>query len=293
MQQDRRAPHASVVLRARRGMSLALGVVLVSILTALGAGCAPRPMVPFSDRFEAPSTVRLLLVVDDGSVTVTEATGGAVVVTGEHPRDVHQYTGSVAAGEARIELRRRRGFDIGIGQRGAHIEVQIPRGSWVNVDSSNGGVEVSGAFEVARVKASNGAVHLDGATGATTLEVGNGRVNIEHHAGDLVLRGSNGAIDVADHRNGTVRLETSNGPIRYEGAIDVGENTLETSNGAIEVVVRGTPSFILDASTSNGSVGSRFAVLEGTKSDTKLTGKVGDGAGRLVLRTSNGPIEVR
>ncbi|MFN8640000.1 MAG: DUF4097 family beta strand repeat-containing protein [Dehalococcoidia bacterium] len=285
---------APLVSLAHRRVSVVLArALLATILAAIGAGCAPRPMVAFSDRFATPSTVRLVLVVDDGSVTVTEAPEGAVIVSGEHPRDVHQYAGSVAAGEARIELRRRRGLDLGIGQRGAHIEVQVPRGSSVNVDSSNGGVDIAGTFEVSRIKASNGAVRVAGATGATTIEVSNGRVGVERHTGDLAILTSNGAIEVVDQRGGALRLETSNGAIRFDGAIEGGDNTFETSNAAIEVAVRGTPSFILDASTSNGSVGSRFAVLEGTKAQGKLTGRVGDGLGRLVLRTSNGPIEVR
>ncbi|MCC6235960.1 MAG: DUF4097 family beta strand repeat protein [Dehalococcoidia bacterium] len=289
MQQDRS--------RRRQGSpgapSLALPLVL-AILASFIAGCAPRPLVPFGERFDTPSTVRLKVLVEDGAVTVTEGPAGAVLVSGEHPLDVHDYAGSVAAGEARIELKRRRSFEARIGQRGAHMEVQVPAGSTVDIEGSNGAVRVTGAFEVSRVKASNGPVEVDGARGALTADTSNGGVTVADHNGALVARSNNGPIQVTNQRGGAVQLITSNGAVRFEGAIEAGsDNTLETSNGPIEVVVTGTPAFTLDATTSNGGVTSRFALLEGTKSDSKLTGRVGDGQARLTLRTSNGPIEVR
>lgn len=285
--------HARADARSSRGPGWLTSVLLLVTGLAM-TGCAPRPLVAFGERFETPSTVRLLVRVDDGAVTVSEGAPGAVVVSGEHPQDVHQYSGQVAAGEARIELRRKRALDMRIGQRGAHLEVQVPAGSTVEIDASNGPVDVSGAFEVGHVKATNGPVHVVGARGPLTVEATNGPTTIGTHVGDLMVRGSNGAIQVTDQRAGAVTLTTSNGAVRYEGTIEgAADNVLETSNGAIEVVVGGTPSFVLDASTSNGGITSRFAVLEGTKTDGRLSGRVGEGHARLTLRTSNGAIEVR
>lgn len=289
LQQDR--------LRRRQGSpcerSLAF-LFLLPLVVGLIAGCAPRPLVAFGERFDAPSTVHLKVLVEDGAVTVSEGPVGAVTVSGEHPEDVHDYSASVAAGEARIELKRRRSFEARIGQRGAHMEVQVPTGSTVDIEGSNGPVRVTGAFEVSRVKASNGPVEVHDARGALTAETSNGGVTIGNHNGALIARSSNGPIQVANQRGGAVQLTTSNGAVRFEGAIEAGsDNALETSNGPIEVVLAGTPSFILDATTSNAGVTSRFALLDGTKSDSRLTGRVGDGQARLTLRTSNGPIEVR
>ncbi len=291
MQQDRK----SVLRSYRRPSRPPLSIVFALLALATTAiACRPRPLVAFAERYETPSTVRLIVLVEDGAVTVTEGPPGAVVVSGEHPEDVHEYSGSVAAGEARIELRRQRKLEFRIGQRGAHLDVQVPSGSSVEIDASNGPVEVDGAFEVSRVKASNGAIHVADARGALTIDSSNGRTQVDRHAGRLTVRGSNGAIDVTGHEGGAVTLHTSNGAVRYEGTIEPsGDSQLETSNGAIEVVVQGPASFILDAATSNGGVTSRFALLDGTKGDARLTGRVGDGAARLVLRASNGAIEVR
>lgn len=292
MQQDR--------LRRRQGglggyppASLLL-LAVVTVLTTFGVACAPRPLVAFGERFDAPSTVRLKVLVEDGGVTVTEGPAGAVIVSGEHPEDVHDYAGSFAAGEARIELKRRRSFEARIGQRGAHMEVQVPAGSTVEVDTSNGPVRVVGSFEVGRVKASNGPVEVTGGRGALTIEGSNGSIAVDRHEGPLSVRGSNGPLRIEGQRGGAVQLTTSNGPIRYSGAIDAGtENSMESSNAPIEVVVDGTASFALDATTSNSGITSRFAVLDGTKTDARLTGRVGNADARLTLRTSNGPVEVR
>ncbi len=271
---------------------LALCVALTAAVAM--AGCRPRPLVAFAERYETPSTVRLIVLVEDGAVSVTEGPLGAVIVSGEHPQDVHEYSGSVAAGEARIELRRQRKLEFRIGQRGAHLDVQVPAGSQVEIDASNGPVEVKGAFEVSSIKASNGAIEVAGARGALEITSFNGRTQVDRHAGRLTVRGSNGPIDVTAHEAGAVSLHTSNGAVRYEGTIEAsGDNDLQTSNGAIEVVVQGPTSILLDASTSNGGVTSRFAILDATKGESRLAGRIGDGAARLVLRTSNGAIEVR
>ncbi len=292
MQQDR--------LRRRQGglggylPASPLLVAIITVLTAFGAACAPRPLVAFGERFEAPSTVRLKVLVEDGGVTVTEGPAGAVIVSGEHPEDVHDYAGSLAAGEARIELKRRSSFEARIGQRGAHMEVQVPAGSTVEVDASNGPVRVVGSFEVGRVKASNGPVEVTGGRGALTIEGSNGSIAVDRHEGPLSVRGSNGPLRIEGQRGGAVQLATSNGLIRYSGAIDAGtDNSMESSNGPIEVVVDGTASFALDATTSNSGITSRFAVLDGTKTDARLSGRVGNGEARLTIRTSNGPVEVR
>jgi hypothetical protein len=108
---------------------------------------------------------------------------------------------------------------------------------------------------------------------------------------------------VTEQRGGLLTLVTTNGSIRYQGTIEAksdagtngvaGENLLETSNAAIEVIVAGTPAFTLDATTSNGGITSRFALLDSVTGESRLSGRVGNGEARLVVRTSNGAIEVR
>jgi Putative adhesin len=271
--------------------ALALGGLL------LASACAPNPMVRIDERHTVESLSRVQVLLEDGTVTVAEGRPGQILITGEYPQDAHEYVTSIVAGEAKIELRQPRGFRglrPAFGQRGAHLEVILPPGVTLDVEGSNGAVDVTGPFRLERLKAANGAVTVKGALGPLKLEATNGRVRVEGHTGALEIRASNGAVDVTEQREGAASVFTSNGAIRYHGTIEGdGENVFETSNGAIEVIVAGTPAFTLDATTSNARISSRFAPLGGTKSENRLTGKVGEGATRLTIRTSNGAIEVR
>ena len=277
---------------ARAGL-VALAIALVVLATA----CATRPIVSIDERYPVESLSRVRLLVEDGAVTVAEGRPGQILVTGEHPEGAHDYAATVAAGEARIELRKPRGLRglrPVLGQRGAHLDVILPPGVTVEVEASNGPVTVTGPFRLERVKSANGAVHVNGALGALAIETSNGPTSIQAHRGQLEIKGSNGQVDVVEQRDGGVSITTSNGAIRYHGTIEgAGANLFETSNGFLEVIVAGTPSFTLDATTSNGGITSKFALLDGTKSDSRLTGRVGDGPTKLVVRTSNGAIEVR
>jgi hypothetical protein len=69
---------------------------------------------------------------------------------------------------------------------------------------------------------------------------------------------------------------------------------MKTSNGSVEVVLRGTPSLKLDGSTSNGSVTSDYPILTTSVGDQHhLVGIIGDGESTLMVRTSNGSVTIR
>lgn len=88
--------------------------------------------------------------------------------------------------------------------------------------------------------------------------------------------------------------ETSNGAIEYRGELAPGTaNRLHASNGRVTVELLGQPSVTVDAQATRGTVGSRYALLDTTRSDGTLRGRIGEGAAALEVRTSNAAIELR
>lgn len=128
------------------------------------------------------------------------------------------------------------------------------------------------------------------------LESGNGGIRVEGDFPRVVLSTSNGKIHVAG--DGRVRARTSNGPITYVGAS--ADFELRTSNGGVEAELVGDWGGRGVIDTSNGSVkvqcaGKLAAVVQATTSNGKVRteGVTEEGDGKLRIDTSNGSVTVR
>jgi hypothetical protein len=166
-------------------------------------------------------------------------------------------------------------FDFGKGP-GADIEITTPPNTAVDLRTSNGHVEVYGMQR-------SGTVHTS-----------NGRIVLDDVSGDFVATTKNGGVTITD-ATGSFDVETINGRIKFDGELTRGtDNKMTTSNGSVEIVLRGTPSVKLDGSTSNGSVTSDYPILTTSAGDKHhLIGIIGDGESTLMVRTSNGSVVIR
>jgi DUF4097 and DUF4098 domain-containing protein YvlB len=224
----------------------------------------------------------------NGSVTIEAGPAGAVNGTSR----LHARGRSEEAAQARLDsmtwgfseeangrlvLRLAEPVNGGSNNAGGSATLTVPTGFRVFVDTSNGGVEVRGAFPYAWVDTGNGPVTLDGVQ-------------------EVEVDTSNGAVHITG-ADGKVYADTSNGPITYTGAS--ADFTLDTSNGGIEVTLTGDRSGKGEADTSNGDVTVQCTgVLDCTMSASTSNGKVYSpklegGRGKLLLDTSNGSITVK
>jgi DUF4097 and DUF4098 domain-containing protein YvlB len=163
-------------------------------------------------------------------------------------------------------------------------------GSWSNV-RTNLTITVPTKTDV-ELETSNGSVELEGVEGSGSLETSNGKIALENAKGDFRLRSSNGKLEMQDV-TGEVDADTSNGSISYNGEITAGgDNRLISSNGSIDVVLQGTPSVSLDASTSNGNIDCDLEISATTTGDKHLVGTIGDGEADLRIQTSNGDVSI-
>ncbi|MBN1818943.1 MAG: DUF4097 family beta strand repeat protein, partial [Sedimentisphaerales bacterium] len=106
---------------------------------------------------------------------------------------------------------------------------------------------------------------------------------------------SNGKI-ICREVTGSLRAKTSNGGVEVAcapGTTEAPDVTIETSNGSIIFIAPPNFSARVSAHTSNGSIKTDLPILiQGEFKKTHLEGTIGDGAGRLNLRTSNGSIRI-
>jgi DUF4097 and DUF4098 domain-containing protein YvlB len=269
-------------------------VLLIALTALLLVGCEQRAAVLIDERYEAEGLERVSILVEDGGVNLREGAADEMRITGQRIDGLHEYDVQVGAGEARIELLRTARLVPGFGNDGGHLDVTVPSGVVVEIEASNGTIEVVGDFDARRLVTSNGRVVAEGVHGDLEVRTSNGEIRLTNHEGALDAHTSNGRIAIEGQSGGAIALETSNGRIEYRGTIEAGtENRAQTSNASILIELEGEPSLTLEARTSNSSIASRYALLDSDRTDTTLTGRIADGAAQLTLRTSNGTIEVR
>jgi len=153
--------------------------------------------------------------------------------------------------------------------------VHVPRQAAVDAESVNGGVSLAGTRGKVRLETTNGAVDVQDVTGDVNAGTTNGGVS---------------ALRVA----GAVKAETTNGSVDVElTALPNGSDLrFESTNGGIHVRLPRGARLSVDASTVNGRVHSDFDVQGGTPGKRSLKGDINGGGGRLMIRTTNGGIEI-
>lgn len=123
----------------------------------------------------------------------------------------------------------------------------------------------------------------------------NGSVDILGVSGDIYAKSTNGRIKMMDVA-GNVSGKTTNGAIEAE-LNDFNKNEeliLKTTNGRIKVALPRGINASLYAKTTNGGISTDFPVTyEGKHSSKIIDGIIGDGGGRIELKTTNGGITIR
>jgi len=157
-----------------------------------------------------------------------------------------------------------------------NYEVKVPAGVKIDsVRSTNGNVEISGAFGDVKAGTTNGGVRLLGASGTISVSTTNGSIR---------------ATDV----KGRLRAGTTNGGITIEIAKVTDDISADTTNGSIHVHLGEQPNAVLNAHTTNGRITTDFPItvtkLGGSR--RRIEGTLGNGGPQIILGTTNGSITI-
>ncbi|HEX7192731.1 MAG TPA: DUF4097 family beta strand repeat-containing protein [Thermoanaerobaculia bacterium] len=136
-------------------------------------------------------------------------------------------------------------------------DVTVPRSMSLDLETTNGAIEVNGVAGMLKVETTNGHIRLDRCAGNVDASTTNGRVTAE-------------LLSVNRDRT----------------------NRLSTTNGRIVLTVPPSLAAEIDASTTNGSIDSDLAVATHSVGRHSLQGTINGGGAPLRLRTTNGSIEI-
>jgi DUF4097 and DUF4098 domain-containing protein YvlB len=205
----------------------------------------------------------------------------------------------------------------GWGHWGNHrldIEVRMPKNANLQVETSNGRVEVASLNGNISLHTSNGEIRAEQLSGAIELGSSNGALRVAALKGTLKARTSNGSI-VATGLDGKCDLSTSNGKVEADGRFE--SLNLSTGNGAVvaraesgsrmssgwsihttnAMVDLSVPSDFkatVDAETSNASIKLELPVtMQEYDSKRHVRGALNGGGGELSIHTTNGSIRIR
>jgi hypothetical protein len=146
----------------------------------------------------------------------------------------------------------------------------------------------------ARLSSVNGRITVRGLASRTRAGTTNGSIRCEKIAGSLKATTTNGTIDARDLDTVETEVKSVNGSTLVAlSACPPGECAVKTVNGSVTVFLPESPSVDVEAKTVSGSVRSDFPIEGEERKRRKLSGRLGSGELRLVLKTVNGSIALR
>jgi DUF4097 and DUF4098 domain-containing protein YvlB len=203
---------------------------------------------------------------------------------------------------------------IGLSTRRLSTEVHMPRNADLQIDSSDGSIDVSSVNGNITVHTNDGAVKAAQLAGKIDLTTNDGSVTVDALKGEIRLHSGDGAISgggldgkcEASTKDGQIHLagrfdalslRSSDGAVSASAASGSRMSTgweIQTSDGSVEVALPTDLRANLDASTGDGHISIGLPVtVQGDLSKTHVQGTLNGGGPVLRIHTGDGSIHLR
>ncbi|HEY3203693.1 MAG TPA: hypothetical protein VGL03_08530 [Thermoanaerobaculia bacterium] len=302
-------------------------------LALLLAALPSRGDTRIEKTLKLPPGGQFRLDTDMGGVTVTGSSepDAHVIITSKRKdlQDLLSFRFEEGAGSVTITARKKHAFS-GFLRLGDHVqyEIRVPAETRLSIDTSGGGIKISGMRREAKLETSGGGIDVRDLTGDLDAHTSGGGIRLHDLKGHVRVDTSGGGIDGTsiagpirahssggsirlEHVGGDIDAETSGGGIRLveaggrvradtsgggiEATFAKGNSqggTLETSGGGIEVAL--DPSADLSIEASGNSVKTDLPIrVRGEISRGSLSGSLGKGGNTLRLHTSGGSVRIQ
>jgi lia operon protein LiaG len=212
----------------------------------------------------------------------------------------------------------------------ADLRVTIPRGKQVALYLAVGKVAITNVEGELSIDAASAPVTSSNTRGELSIDVGSGAVQVTESRGDLSIDTGSGAVSFSNVRGESVSIETGSGEVTAtevrsnQLSIDTGSGDirvtsliapqvqLETGSGAVTADLSGevwnvdvetgsgditlkVPPTIgaeIDIETSSGEIETDFEVAVTRHARDHMTGRIGDGRGKIDIETGSGGIKL-
>lgn len=247
-----------------------------------------------------PATVHIK--VDDSSVHVVTSDsnqvefrvtsqGFSAIEFGGKLRIDSQQNGN----DVELTVRLASHFVIGFSNKQLTTEVRMPKNADLQIDTSDGSVELSDLSGNITVHTSDGAITADALKGIFKLHSRDGKISATHLDGKCDISTSDGSIHAAG-RFDSLDLKSSDGAViaRAEPGSKLASRwSIATKDGRVDVEIPKDLQANLDASTNDGHITLGLPVsMQGDIGKKAVHGAINGGGPTLFIHTGDGSIRL-
>ena len=183
--------------------------------------------------------------------------------------------------------------DLSIDVASAPVTTSTTRGE-LKINVSSGAVQVTNARGELSVNTGSGTVRVSDVRGESiSIETGSGEVTASDvRSNELSIDTGSGNIEVSSLTSPQVSLETGSGSVIADLAGEIWNVNVETGSGDITLRVPPTLAAEVDIETSSGEIETDFEVAVTRHSRDHMTGRIGEGGGKIDIETGSGGIKL-
>jgi DUF4097 and DUF4098 domain-containing protein YvlB len=254
-------------------------IIFGLLVLALTCGVASA-QIQIDKRRPAPATGEIYVDNSFGSVRVTGGDGGEIVVVGTLAAGAEglEFDSDEEGAWVQVDVPDSWFYDSDDDtDYQSHLEVQVPRGSSVYVETVNASIAVSGVDGTVQIETVNGPMDVTGnpetvevetMTGSVEVSAEAAEMHVESISGPVTLRGAasclrvktvSGTIDVSGHHLEDVELETTAGDVRLAASFtEEGDAEVETFSGNVELILGAEAKARFNLITFSGQIDSEI-----------------------------------
>jgi lia operon protein LiaG len=223
-------------------------------------------------------------IAGSGSGTEAYADLRIIVPRGKQV-DVH-----LAVGEVRVS---NVDGDLSIDVASATITTERTRGG-LNLDTGSGAVRVTDAQGDVNLDTGSGGVTVNGIRGTSlNMDTGSGSITgSDIDVRELVADVGSGGIRLGGVRASQLKLETGSGATELEILSNIEQLTIDSGSGGVILHVPASLGAEIEVETGSGGIETDFDVQVRKWERRALSGKIGDGRGRIQIETGSGGVRL-
>lgn len=212
----------------------------------------------------------------------------------------------------------------------ADLRILIPVGRRVDVNVGVGDISVTNVDGHLSVDGGSSSVTARGTKGSLTIDVGSGMVTVNDAQGDLSVDTGSGSVELTTFRGTSLSIDTGSGSVSVTTAVadqvtvdtgsgditltgitsrdinldtgsgevdvdvttDVDQVLIDTGSGSVTLHVPDNMGATLDIESGSGGVESDVPLEVTRWGSDHVTGRIGDGRGRIAVDTGSGRVRI-
>ncbi len=268
---------------------LILSAALCGLLAACSASLSTTELL--SQSIPIANGQALFMSVDSGRIEITNGSNGVVQVLGQVPAQGRGKTSITTADDGvHFVVTTKPAQFWQTAPPATHLDVQVPAGAAVSVDTYDGSVKVHDLRGSVAITSVAGNVQVLNSSGQFSIKANRGDVTLDHISGQIGVAGNYGIVTMQDTR-GSVSAATILGTLRFMGAVKLNDALkLETDHGPAELHLANDTDASVLVTTTSGVVTCTVPGLYGT--GPGCAGKLNNGLGQITVRTVSGSVLV-